>query len=272
MRTKFLKSSAAVIAAFAIAGTAYAGSVSLNGSTTVLPVMQQVSEAFMQQHKDITVTISGTGSGNGIKALRDSMTDVAMSSRGLKAKEVADFEKHGIKPVRITVALDAIIPVVSPKNSVTKLTLEQVRDIYAGTIRNWKEVGGADSPIVVVGRDSSSGTFECWQELVMGTTRVSPRALLQSSNGGVVQAVTSNANAIGYIGVGYLDKQVKGIEVNGVKPSAETAKDRTWPISRDLYLFTAKAPEGDVKTLIDYTLSAEGQTFVQKSGFVPLTK
>lgn len=106
----------------------------------------------------------------------------------------------------------------------------------------------------------------------MGKTRVSPRALLQSSNGGVVQAVTSNANAIGYIGVGYLDKQVKGIEVNGVKPSAETAKDRTWPISRDLYLFTAKAPEGDVKTLIDYTLSAEGQTFVQKSGFVPLTK
>ena len=113
MRTTFLKSSAAVLAAFAIAGTAYAGSVSLNGSTTVLPVMQQVSEAFRQQHKDITVTISGTGSGNGIKALRDNMIDIAMSSRGLKAKEVADFEKHGVKPVQITVALDAIIPVLT---------------------------------------------------------------------------------------------------------------------------------------------------------------
>ncbi len=254
------------------AGSAAAGTVNLNGSTTVLPVMQQVSEAFMAKNADVTVTISGTGSGNGIKALRDAMTDVAMSSRDLKSKEVADFEKHGIKPVKITVALDAIIPVVSPKNAVSKLTLEQVRDIYAGKIKNWKEVGGADSQIVVVGRDSSSGTFECWQELVMGKTRVSPRALLQSSNGGVVQAVTSNANAIGYIGVGYLDKQVKGLEVNGVVPSAQTAKDRTWPISRDLYLFTAKAPEGDAKKLIDYTLSEEGQNFVQKAGFVPLTK
>ena len=106
----------------------------------------------------------------------------------------------------------------------------------------------------------------------MGKTRVSPLALLQSSNGGVVQAVTSNANAIGYIGVGYLDAQVKGLSVNDVKPSAQTAKDRTWPISRDLYLFTAKAPEGDAKTLIDFTLSPQGQAFVQKSGFVPLTK
>ena len=225
----------------AACGTTFAaGTVNLNGSTTVLPVMQQVSEAFMQKNPGVVVTISGTGSGNGIKALRDKMTDVAMSSRDLKDKEKKDFEAHGINPVKIPVALDAIIPVVSPKNAVASLTMEQLRDLFAGKIKNWKELGGADAPVVVVGRDSSSGTFESWQELVMGKTRVSQRALLQSSSGGVVQ------------------------------PGAKTAQDGTWPISRELYLFTSGQPQGDAKKLVDYTLSAEGQQFVSKSGFVPL--
>lgn len=145
----------------AACGTTFAaGTVNLNGSTTVLPVMQQVSEAFMQKNPGVVVTISGTGSGNGIKALRDKMTDVAMSSRDLKDKEKKDFEAHGINPVKIPVALDAIIPVVSPKNAVASLTMEQLRDLFAGKIKNWKELGGADAPVVVVGRDSSSGTFE----------------------------------------------------------------------------------------------------------------
>ena len=176
------------VSVLAACGTTFAaGTVNLNGSTTVLPVMQQVSEAFMQKNPGVVVTISGTGSGNGIKALRDKMTDVAMSSRDLKDKEKKDFEAHGINPVKIPVALDAIIPVVSPKNAVASLTMEQLRDLFAGKIKNWKELGGADAPVVVVGRDSSSGTFESWQELVMGKTRVSQRALLQSSSGGVVR-------------------------------------------------------------------------------------
>lgn len=249
--------------------TAYAGTVTVNGSTTVLPAMQQVTESFMAAHPDVTVTISGSGSGNGIKALRDKMADIAMSSRDLKGKETKDFESHGMKPVRYTVAHDAIIPVVHNGNPVRGLTLAQLRDVYAGKIKNWKEVGGADRPIVVVGRDSSSGTFECWQELVMGKTRVSPRALLQSSSGGVVQAVASNENAIGYIGIGYMDKQTKALEVEGKIATMESAKDRSWPISRDLYLFTVTETP-DAKALIDYTLSAEGQKFVEKSGFVPV--
>lgn len=246
-----------------------AGTVTVNGSTTVLPAMQLVTENFMAAHPDVTVTISGSGSGNGIKALRDKMTDIAMSSRDLKSKEAKDFESHGMKTVRYTVAHDAIIPVVHNDNAVKGLTLEQLRDVFAGKIRNWKEVGGADRPIVVIGRDSSSGTFESWQELVMGKSRVSPRALLQSSSGGVVQAVASNPNAIGYIGIGYMDKQTKALEVNGEAASMESAKDRSWPISRDLYLFTVtETPEA--KMLLDYALSAEGQKFVEKSGFVPV--
>lgn len=259
------------IAGLAAAASVHAETVTVNGSTTVLPAMQLVAEGFMKANPNVTVTISGTGSGNGIKALRDQMTDVAMSSRDLKEKEAKDFESHNMKTVRYVVAHDAIIPVVNTKNAVKGLTMEQLKDIFAGKIRSWDEVGGAKAPIVVVGRDSSSGTFECFQELVMGKTRVSPRALIQASSGGVVQAVSQNPNAIGYIGVGYMDKQTHPLTMNGVKPGIESAKDKTWPIARDLYLFTGEAPAASAKKLIDFMLSAEGQKDVEKSGFVPVS-
>ena len=247
------------LAGFAAAAAVHAETVTVNGSTTVLPAMQLTAEGFMKANPNITVTISGTGSGNGIKALRDGMTDVAMASRDMKDKEVKDFADHNIKTVRYTVAHDAIIPVVNPNNAVKGLTMAQLKDIFAGK-----------TPIVVVGRDSSSGTFECFQELVMGKTRVSPRALIQASNGGVVQAIAQNPNAIGYIGVGYMDKQTHPLTMNNVKPGIESAKDKTWPIARDLYLFTADNVKAEAKKLIDFMLSAEGQKDVEKAGFVPV--
>lgn len=267
MQKKFLT---ALAACAVMTSSAWAASsVNVNGSTTVLPAMQKVAEAFMSEHKDIVVSISGSGSGNGIKALRDNMTDIAMSSRDLKSKEKTDFEKHGMQPKRTTVAHDAIVPVVNVKNPVKGLTMAQLRDIYAGKITNWKALGGADRPIVVVGRDSASGTFECWQELVMQKTRVTPRALLQSSNGGVVQAVAGNENAVGYIGIGYVDGKTHALTVDGKTASFESAKDRTWPISRDLYLFTT-AEKPEARQLIDFMLSPKGQDEVKQAGFVPV--
>lgn len=273
MKTKFVSSKIdlAIGGIFMVmSGQLLAGTVDVNGSTTVLPIMQQVTEAFVKAYPSIDVTISGTGSGNGIKALRDNMADVAMSSRDLKAKEEKDFEAHGLNPQKFVIAYDAIIPVVSPKNVVSDLTMDELQQIYSGKIKNWQEVGGVDAPIVVVGRDTSSGTFESWQALVMKKARVSPRALLQSSNGGVVQAVSHNPYAIGYIGVGYLDTQVKGLTINDVEPSIDSAKNGSWPISRELYLFTAETLDGNTKQLIDYVLSVKGQQFVEKSGFVPV--
>ena len=259
------------LAGFAVMGNVYAAdTVTVNGSTTVLPAMQLVAEGFMKANPDVTVTISGTGSGNGIKALRDGMTDVAMSSRDLKTKESQDFEAHQKKVTRYTVAHDAIIPVVNPKNAVKGLTMAQLKDIFAGKVKSWDEVGGAKAPIVVVGRDSSSGTFECFQELVMGKTRVSPRALIQASNGGVVQAVSQNPNAIGYIGVGYMSQETHALDINNVKPGMASAKDKTWPIARDLFLFTAGDVKANAANLIKFMLSAEGQKDVQKAGFVPV--
>ena len=239
------------LASFAAA----AGTVVVNGSTTVLPAMQKISETFMAKHKDIQVSLSGGGSGHGIKALMDKTTDVAMASRDMKPAEVENVKKNGGEAVRFTVAVDAIVPIVHPKNTVKDLSLQQIRDIYAGRITNWKQVGGPDARITVVSRDSSSGTL---------------RALLQASNGAVLQTVAKNPNAIGYVGLGYITKDIKGLSIGGKVASAETALSRDWPLARDLYLFTNGQPAGDVKTLIDYALSPEGQTSVKEVGFVPL--
>lgn len=245
----------------------------INGSTTVLPVMQKAGEAFMASHPGVALSISGGGSGNGIKALIDKQCNVAMSSRDIKEKEAAAAAKNGVKPVRTAIAVDAIVPVVHPANPVSEISAGQLRDIYAGKITNWKELGGEDAAIVAVSRDTSSGTFECWEELVMNKERVTPAALMQASNGAVVQAVSNNKNAVGYIGLGYLDKSSKALKVDNVNASAETALSKQWPIARELYIFTDGEPTGDVKKLVDYLLDpGKGQKDVREVGYVPLTR
>lgn len=150
--------------------------------------------------------------------------------------------------------------------------MDDLRKIYKGEIKNWKDVGGPDAPIVLVSRDTSSGTFETWESLVMKNQRVSPRALLQSSNGTVVQTVAKNPNAIGYVGLGYLVSIIKAIEINGIKATPETAKDGKWPLSRDLYLYTNHQPQGAVKKVTDFCLSEEGRSLIKEVGFVPPAK
>ena len=247
--------------------------VVINGSTTVLPVVQKAGEAFMASHPDVELSISGGGSGNGIKALIEKQCDIAMSSRDIKEKEVEAAKKNGVTPNRVVVAIDAIVPVVNPANPVAALTTAQLRDIYAGKITNWKEIGGQDGKIVVISRDTSSGTFECWQELIMKEVRVNPAALMQASNGAVVQAISKNKNAIGYVGLGYLDKSTKGLKVNDVTATAQTALSKQWPIARELFVFTNGAPAGGAKAFVDYLLDpGKGQKNVLEVGYVPLGK
>ena len=179
-----------------------ADEIVVNGSTTVLPIMQKVSEAYMADNPNVQIALSGGGSGNGIKALLDGLANIAMSSRDIKGseKELA---------ARTAVAVDALVPVVNPKNPINELSLDQLKDIYTGKITNWKELGGADANIVVVSRDTSSGTYETWEEMVMKKAKVMPKALLQASNGAVEQVVAKNPNAIGYVGLGYLAPSIK---------------------------------------------------------------
>ena len=247
--------------------------IAINGSTTVLPVMQKAAENFMAVNPDVALTISGGGSGNGIKALTDGLCQIAMSSRDMKANETELAKSKGVNPVRIPIAVDALLPAVHPSNGVVQLSVDQLRGIYAGTITNWKEVGGSDKKIAVISRDTSSGTYETWDEKIMNKEKVTPSALLQASNGAVVQAVSKNPNAIGYIGFGYLDKSVKGLNIGELKATPGSALSGQWPIARELYIFINGEPKGTIKKLVDYLLDPQkGQKAVLEVGFIPLQK
>lgn len=272
-----MKTKSVIVVAFALicmislaANGAVAAELRINGSTTVLPITQKVAESYMKENPDVKIAVSGGGSGNGIKALIDGTTDIAMSSRAMKDKEVTLAKEKGIDAQAIEVAYDCIVPVVHPSNTVTNLTLEQLRSIYMGNVKNWKEVGGPDLEIVVVSRDTSSGTYEVWEEKVMEKEKVYPGALLQASNGAVAQAVSNNKNAIGYVGYGYINDQIKPSTVNGVEGNPETTLNGSFPISRPLYYYTKGKPSGEVEKFVNYVLSEAGQKEVKEAGFVPL--
>ena len=248
-----------------------AGNIVIKGSTTVLPIAQKVAESFMKENPSVSISISGGGSGNGIKAIIDGTTDIADSSRFIKDKEVAAAVANKIYPVPFAVAYDCIVPIVHPSNGVRNLTLDQLKGIYKGEITNWKDVGGPDRKVVVISRDTSSGTYEVWEDKVMKKERVYPGALLQASNGAVAQAVAKNQNAVGYIGLGYVNDSVKALTVNSIEGTSETTLNGTYPISRPLYMFTKGWPTGDIAQFLSYVMHPDkGQSQVAEIGFVPL--
>lgn len=270
-----MKSKLLLLIVFTVASvlgpSAWAASLKMDGSTTVLPIAQKVAEAYMKENGGVTISVSGGGSGNGIKALIDNTTEIANSSRFIKNEEVKLAVEKGAYPVPFAIAYDCIIPVINPGNPVGNITMEQLKSIYMGKIKNWKDLGGPDAPMVVISRDTSSGTYEVWEEKVMKKERVSPAALLQASNGAIVQAVSKNKNAIGYIGIGYLDKSVKALTVDNIPGNEETTLNGTYPIARALYMFTRGWPAGEVMKFINFVLHPQrGQKLVRESGFVPL--
>jgi phosphate transport system substrate-binding protein len=251
--------------------SARAGEIVINGSTTVLPIAQKAVEAYMKKNPEVKISLSGGGSSNGIKALIDGSADIANASRFIKDKEIAMAHEKGVLPVPFAIAYDSIIPVVHPGNPVKNITLDQLKAIYKGEIANWKELGGPNLQIVVNSRDTSSGTFETWEEKVMNKEKVTPAAQVMASNGAIVQAVSSNKYAIGYVGIGYLSVNIKALIVNGVEGNERTTLDGTYPISRPLFMFTNGWPKGDVLNFINFVLNPkQGQDLVKESGYVRL--
>jgi len=270
MRSKVLVLCLALTFALSIGGVALAKGLVIKGSTTVLPIAQKAAEEFMKLQPDVNISVSGGGSGNGIKALIDGNTDIASSSRFIKDKEISMAMEKGVFPVPHRVALDCVVPVVHPTNPLSNVTLDQLKGVYTGAITNWKDLGGDDKQIVVISRDTSSGTYEVWGKIVLEKEKVTPRALLQASNGAVVQAVAKNKYAIGYIGIGYLNKDVKALTVNNVKASPATALNGAYPVSRPLFMFTNGWPKGDTMTFLNFVISPAGQKIVEQEGYVPL--
>lgn len=250
--------------------TVFAGELVIKGSTTILPIAQKAAEAYMAEHPDVKISLAGGGSGNGIKAIIDGTASIGNASRFIKQKEVNLANTKGVYPVPFRVALDAIVPVVNKSNSVTDLTLMQLKDIYLGKIKDWKDVGGTPGKIVLISRDSSSGTFGVWKDLVMKKERVIPNALTVPSNGGIVQAVTNTPGAIGYVGLGYLSDGIKAVKVDGIAGSEENTLNGSFPIARGLFMFTKGWPKGDTMGFLSFILSKKGQGLVKEAGSIPL--
>ncbi len=244
--------------------------LTVTGSTTVLPIAQAAGEAYMDSHAEADIQVSGGGSSVGVQAVGEGTADIGMSSRDLKSEEKNRYP--GL--VTTVIGSDGIAMIVHPSNTIGSLTLEQVRGIYLGNYTNWNELGGPDSAIVVIGRDSASGTREFFTEKVMEKANTLPGMLEKNSNGAVKQTVSQTPGAIGYVGLGYIAGDVKalGLDVNGVviEPTVQNVLDGKYPVSRPLLMLTNGEPRGLAKDYIDFIISKEGQAIVKDEGYVPL--
>lgn len=242
----------------------------VTGSTTVLPIAQVAADAYMADHADADIQVTGGGSSVGVQAIGEGTTDIGMSSRDLKSEEKTRYPNL----VSTTIANDGIAVIVNPSNTVTGLTLAQVKEIYKGDVTNWKEVGGPDEVIVVVGRDSASGTRELFSEKVMDKEDSVATQLEKNSNGAVKQTIAQTPGAIGYVGLGYIDADVRAVPIivdgNPVQPTVENVVATTYPISRPLLMITKGAPSDLAKEYIDFILSPVGQNIISDEGFIPI--
>ncbi len=261
-------------------GEELSGSIQIKGSDTMVNLGQAWAETFSKEHPAVSVAVTGGGSGTGFAALIGGTCDIAEASRNIEEKEKALLEQKGVQPVELTVALDGVAIVVNPKNPVSKLTLDQLADIFTGKITNWKDVGGPNMPIVILSREVNSGTHIYIKEHVLSREKdfneFSPSALLLPSSQAIADEVAQNVNAIGYYGIGYVTAQQKALAIAKdassvyVEPTMATVKSGSYPISRPLLMYTCGEPKGIIKAFLDFVLSSEGQAIVAKLDFIPV--
>lgn len=252
------------------------------GSDTMVNLALAWAERYQEENPGVSISVTGGGSGTGIAALINGTVDLANASRAMKDEEKQQAEANNIPPVEFVVSRDAIAVIVNPENPVSLLSLQQISDIYSGVINNWMEVGGEDRPIVRLSRETNSGTHVYFLETVLrlgdknNKTLFSTDTLLLPSSEGIINEVRLNPNAIGYDGLGYVPDDLKIIAVGKVAggpyvlPSVVSVNDKSYPIARDLYMYTAGDPKGAVKDYLDWILSAEAQQIVSDLGFVPI--
>lgn len=245
----------------------------IDGSTTVGPIAKAFAEHYMKKNRNVNITVSESGSGNGAKSLINNACDIADMSRFMKDKEFKAAVEKGIFPVAHVVAMDGLPILVHPSNPVKNLTIKQIHDIYTGEITNWSQVGGPNKPIVVVSRDTNSGTYETFEKLVMSKAKIVKTAEYVGSNGAVRERVQSTPLAIGYAGLGFVDRTVKAVTVNNIPATEATVTSGVYPIARPLFMVTNGYPKlgTPVHQFVTIHLSKEGQEIIKQIGFVPVT-
>ncbi|MFZ2488568.1 MAG: phosphate ABC transporter substrate-binding protein [Anaerolineae bacterium] len=252
------------------------------GSDTMVNLALAWAETYRTEKPEVAIAVTGGGSGTGIAALINGTVDIANASREMKENEVEEARANGIEPVEHRVAIDALAVIVNLDNPVNQLTIDQLADIFTGRITNWKEVGGADAPIVLVSRETNSGTHVYFLEQVVrkGDSKsediFAPQTLLMPSSVGITSEIQRNPRAIGYDGLGYVTEHEKMIAVAQdanspfVLPSVASGSDGSYPIARGLYMYTAGEPAGAIADYLSWIAGPEGQQIVADLGFVPL--
>jgi len=245
----------------------------IDGSTTVGPIAKAFAEYFMEVHPEVNITVSESGSGNGAKSLIHKTCHVASMSRFMKPKEYKAAVDAGVLPVAHVIAMDGIAVVVHPGNPIKNLSIEQLRDIYSGKITNWNQLGGPNEKIVAISRDSNSGTYETFENLVMNNMKIASGTEYVGNNGAARQIVQSTKGAIGYIGLGFIDRTVKTISINDIEPSYELIQAGRYPIARPLFMFTNEYPKlGSILySFVSLYLTPKGQEIIEAIGFIPVT-
>jgi phosphate transport system substrate-binding protein len=254
------------------------------GSDTMVNLALAWAEAYRELRPDVSIAVTGGGSGTGIAALINGTVDIANASREMKDNEIEEARANGIEPVEHLVAIDALAIIVNPANPVSQLTIDQLADIFTGRITNWRDLGGDDAGIILVSRETNSGTHVYFLDEVVrkgdsdNTDIFAPQTILMPSSVGITSEIQRNPHAIGYDGLGYVTEHEKLIAVATdaespfVLPSVQTGSDGTYPIARGLYMYTAGEPAGEIAQFLTWIIGPEGQQIVADLGFVPLTK
>lgn len=240
------------------------GTLDIAGGTAHIPVMKLAARAIMEQYPDIRVTVAGGGSGVGVQKVGEGLVQIGNTGRALKETEVT---KYGL--VTFPFAIDGVAVAVNPANGVNGLTKAQVKDVFAGRVANWKELGGVDAPITLYVREDGSGTRETFEERALDKGSSAPSANVVNSNGAMKTALAQDKNAIGYVGIGHLDESGKGLSIDGMVPSQEAAADGSYTVTRLLYMNTKGEPEGLTKLFVDYIYSPDGKEYISQSGYIP---
>lgn len=259
-------------------------SIQIKGSDTIVNLIQVWAEHFVQSHPNSNISVTGGGSGTGFASLINKTCNIAMSSREIEEKEIILAKQNNVNPIGFKVGLDGLVVIVNRDNPVTQLTLTELKDIFMAKVTNWKEVGGQDRKIVILSREANSGTHMFFKERVIRNNNMdsndefSVHSLMMSSSQTVYDEVLQNPNALGYVGMGFVDAKIKVLSIavdensKYIYPSRDTVIDGSYPISRPLYLYTDGKPKGIVEMFIENALSDEGQKIVVYTGFVPIRK
>lgn len=265
-------------------GTSSGVSMQIKGSDTIVNLVQVWAEEYVRANQDCNIGVTGGGSGTGFAAMLNSTCDIAMASRQSEEREIKLGKEKNIEYTEFIVGLDGLAVLVNKNNPVNHLTMNQLRDIFTAKITNWKEVGGEDRKIVILSRESNSGTHMFFKEHVIrhndkkNKDEFSPKALLMPSSQAIFDEIYQNPNALGYVGMGFINDNIKALSISNwdsavfVYPSLENVKSGMYPISRPLYLYTNGQPKNMVKDFIDFALSERGQKIVAETDFVPIRK